>query len=544
MKRILILISLALSFAANAQVGKPLEILPMQDGGRIKPFGTFARESLRLVYGKQTYEGKSATETVFTWLLVPDHWMSAKFIELRHSGLKEALKITSQDRWYSPEELFKNERIPLLIQELQGMRERQEKLNPYFQAVQRLENQLSLFQAVRTGQALHFVPDPNSDKWIAVSDLQGEMRDAFFRMSKAFVDSVATANESGRQQPSEELKQAVTAFIEKARAQAPDKYADMGKIQWEDHLNNFHPFKWAWIVYLCGLILLAVSASAPRWNWAAPLSLIFLGSGFALHAYGMALRIYLAGRPPVSNMYETVVWVPWCCVLLGFILARVQKSKLLLAASVTVAVFCLILTDLAPTVLDSSIQPLEPVLRSTFWLSTHVLIITLSYAAFFLAFALGDVMLFFYLKDENKYAEQIRIGTQSIYRAIQVGIILLAFGIILGGIWADYSWGRFWGWDPKETWALISLLGYVAVLHGRLVNWIKNFQLACAAVVGFSLVVMSWYGVNFVLGAGLHSYGFGAGGVEYVTAFVVAHLLYVAYVSVVRYDRPKSKTIR
>jgi ABC-type transport system involved in cytochrome c biogenesis permease subunit len=200
----------------------------------------------------------------------------------------------------------------------------------------------------------------------------------------------------------------------------------------------------------------------------------------------------------------------------------------------------LVLTDLAPTVLDGSIHPLEPVLRSTFWLSTHVLIITISYAAFFLAFALGDLVLFFYLKDEEKYSAQIRQGVQSIYRAMQIGVVLVAAGTILGGVWADYSWGRFWGWDPKETWAFITLLGYLAVLHGRLAGFIKNFQLAACAIVTFSLVIMAWYGVNFVLGAGLHSYGFGAGGVEYVTGFVVLHLLYVAYVSTVRYTKSKS----
>jgi ABC-type transport system involved in cytochrome c biogenesis permease subunit len=272
------------------------------------------------------------------------------------------------------------------------------------------------------------------------------------------------------------------------------------------------------------------------------LSWVFLLLGFALHGYGMGLRIFLAGRPPVSNIYETVVWVPFGCVFFGLLLGRIQKSKLLLIASASVAIFCLILTDLAPTILDSSLQPLEPVLRSNFWLSTHVLIITISYAAFFLAFALGDVLLFYYLKDEGKYAREIQVGTQSIYRALQIGVVLLAFGIILGGIWADYSWGRFWGWDPKETWALIALLGYVAVLHGRLVGWVRNFQLAALAVVSFALVIMSWYGVNFVLAAGLHSYGFGAGGVEYVTAFVVLHLLYVTYVSTVRYSRPKKET--
>jgi ABC-type transport system involved in cytochrome c biogenesis permease subunit len=123
---------------------------------------------------------------------------------------------------------------------------------------------------------------------------------------------------------------------------------------------------------------------------------------------------------------------------------------------------------------------------------------------------------------------------------MQIGVVLVAAGTILGGVWADYSWGRFWGWDPKETWAFITLLGYLAVLHGRLAGFIKNFQLAACAIVTFSLVIMAWYGVNFVLGAGLHSYGFGAGGVEYVTGFVVLHLLYVAYVSTVRYTKSKS----
>ncbi len=185
-------------------------------------------------------------------------------------------------------------------------------------------------------------------------------------------------------------------------------------------------------------------------------SWIFIGLGFFLHTYGMGVRSYLSGRPPVTNMYETVVWVPWGSVLFAFILERIQKNKMLLMCASLVAVFCLILTDLAPTVLDASLHPLEPVLRSTFWLTTHVLIITISYAAFFLAFALGDLLLFYYLKDEEKYAVQIQKGTQSIYRSLQIGIVLLAAGTILGGVWADYSWGRFWGWDPKETWAFIA----------------------------------------------------------------------------------------
>src|SRR5262249_12377058 len=143
------------------------------------------------------------------------------------------------------------------------------------------------------------------------------------------------------------------------------------------------------------------------WQKLTPAAWLALAAGMLLHVTGMGIRIYLAGRPPVSNMYETVIWVPFGALVLSIILERLQKSKLLLIWSTMVAVLCLILTDLAPTVLDASIQPLEPVLRSTFWLSTHVLIITLGYAAFFLAFALGDLVLFYYLVGERKYADRI-----------------------------------------------------------------------------------------------------------------------------------------
>lgn len=540
MKILSLLIGLVLSFQAHARgVGEALESIPVQDAGRIKPFDTFARESLQLIYGKQRYEGKDATEVVFTWLILPDFWLSQPLIEIRHAGLREALKIKSEAKHFPPQSLFVNERVPLVIQELESKSSRGEKLNPYYQAVQRLQNQLGLFQAIRTGVGLRIVPDTASDKWKAVSELEGEMRDSFMAVSKGFVDSISMAEKDKKPQANEELEKAVASFIEKARALSPEKYANSTAISLEEHLNHFHPFMWAWISYFVGLLLLVGFMSTERAGFRTG-AMTFVWIGFLLHLYGMGLRIYLAGRPPVSNMYETVVWVSWGSVLFGIILERVQKTQLLLACASGIAVFCLILTDLAPTVLDASIQPLEPVLRSTFWLTTHVLIITISYAAFFLAFALGDVLVFFYLKDEQRFAKQIHAGTQAIYRAIQIGVVLLAFGIILGGIWADYSWGRYWGWDPKETWALIALLGYLALLHGRLVGWVKNFQLAVGAIVSFSLVIMAWYGVNYVLGAGLHSYGFGAGGFEYVAAFVGAHFLYVSYVSTVRYLRLKN----
>ncbi len=211
------------------------------------------------------------------------------------------------------------------------------------------------------------------------------------------------------------------------------------------------------------------------------------------------------------------------------ILEYIYKYKIVLLGGSLMGLFALIVADTAPAILDPSLQPLEAVLRSNYWLVVHVMTISISYAAFLLAFGLGDIGLIYYVIDADKNAEKIQKITTAVYRSMQIGVAFLAPGIILGGVWADYSWGRFWGWDPKETWALIVLLGYIVVLHARLIGWLKNFGMLASGVITFSLVIMAWYGVNFVLGAGLHSYGFGAGGVEYVSTFVLLHILFVAY---------------
>ena len=541
-QRILIVMLVAfISFTSVASdLTEGLRLLPVQDLGRLKPFDTFARESLHLVYGKKKFNGRSAVDVVLTWMLIPDYWDEQKFVEIRHSGLREALKLHEKDMLYSPKELFFNERMSLLFQELKSQQTANEKLNPYYQAVQRLQNQMAVFHMIKTGNGVRVAPNPESDTWLSVAELDGELAGAFSEITKAVAKGVKS---DGGVDPAlkASVTDAVAKFRDLARQQSPEKYADMSKIKLELHYNDFHPLMWSWILYLIAAILMISNIISDR-KTLYQASWVFLIGGFVLHTYGMGVRSVLTGRPPVSNMYETVVWVPWGTILFAAILERLHKWKALIPAASAVAVLCLILTDIAPSVLDPSMQPLEPVLRSTFWLTTHVLIITISYAAFFLAFALGDLLMVYFLIDEKKYAKQIQNGVRSIYRCMQIGVVLLAAGTILGGIWADYSWGRFWGWDPKETWALIALLGYVAVLHGRLVGWIKPFGMAASAIVSFSLVIMAWYGVNFVLGAGLHSYGFGAGGVEYVSAFVAAHLLFVIYVAVVRHSKLYEKT--
>lgn len=213
------------------------------------------------------------------------------------------------------------------------------------------------------------------------------------------------------------------------------------------------------------------------------------------------------------------------------------------------------------TVLDEDFRPLQPVLRSNFWLTIHVLTIVASYGAGLLAWGIGLVGLGYYLFGRYRdpvVATNVPKGLKPAggdhtpqqmgklppeacatlsgyaYRAVQVAVLLLAAGTILGGLWADVSWGRFWGWDPKEVWALISLLVYLAILHGRYAGWFNNFGMIVGTILGATMIAMSWYGVNFVLPklapdgmAGLHSYGAGAGGLAYVASFVGLNVVYL-----------------
>ena len=198
-----------------------------------------------------------------------------------------------------------------------------------------------------------------------------------------------------------------------------------------------------------------------------------------------------------------------------------------LLAALPVGCLALVLVQNLPVVFSSSIEPLMPVLRDNFWLTIHVLTETASYGAFALGMAFGHILLGRYILNPAA-ARSESVLHFWLYRVLQLGILLITVGTILGAVWANYSWGRFWGWDPKETWAFITLLVYIVAVHGRIAGWWGQFGMAVASVVCFAAVVMASYGVNYVLGKGLHSYGRGVGGEGYVAGFLVLDALFLA----------------
>jgi ABC-type transport system involved in cytochrome c biogenesis permease subunit len=278
----------------------------------------------------------------------------------------------------------------------------------------------------------------------------------------------------------------------------------------EMEFDRVQPFHWAWIMMLVAAVaFIATLAVNSRVCYGLGWLAFLTALGYQL--FGFFVRMVLSGRPPVTNIYETVIWVGFMSSIFGLVLELIYRRTVIVLAASLVSALGLVLADQLPLALDPKINPLVPVLRSNYWLTIHVLTIVSSYAAGSLAWGLGNVALAL-LAFGTVRRDIVKTLSQFTYRAIQIAVLLLAAGTFLGGWWAAESWGRFWGWDPKEVWALIALVCYIIPLHARYIGWVKDFGLAVAAVVCYAAIVMSWYGVNFVLAAGLHSYGFGGGG--------------------------------
>lgn len=344
-----------------------------------------------------------------------------------------------------------------------------------------------------------------------------EVLDAYQALQQAYRDGWAGHDPAGRRSAETALTTAAESFFETVRRVSnrfhPAGVPDTAALElW---FNRTNPFRWAWVLGLLAALLLAVSISTagrwPRMGRGLYLTGLLAHAGcLAWSVAGFYCRVRISGRPPVSNMYESIIWVSFMTAVFALVLEAIYRRGFIGLAGAHVSSLGFVLADQLPLTFSPALQPLQAVLRSNYWLIIHVLTIVSSYAAFALAWALGNLNLGLTILAPGR-RDLVRTLSQYGYRAIQIGVVLLAAGTLLGGFWAAESWGRFWGWDPKEVWALIALLCYVIPLHARFLGWVKDFGLAVCSVVCFASVVMAWYGVNFVLGAGLHSYGFGGG---------------------------------
>jgi ABC-type transport system involved in cytochrome c biogenesis permease subunit len=530
-----LLVTAALAAAPNAPYVPPaaetwlapVRALPVQDGGRVKPFDTFARETARRIsgaraFGAENIRGLEPAEWLLGMMAAPERWRAEPIVRVSHAELRQAVGLPGERDRYSFAELASHEPLLKAAEAAQEKARADEDavLTPLERESLDLYANLVLMQEVFEGSALRVVPGADEHaEWTsfaAVLASSDPSLKAAAGEARLLLDRHAAGDRAGTAAAARGLAR------ELGRRGPTASAADLRR---ELQYNRVKPFRIAWMLSL--LAFLALLASFPLASRvAAGAGTALLVAVFALESWGMAVRTLVSGRAPVTNMYETIVFVSWGAILFALAFELAYRVRYFAASAAGLSVLMLLLADNVP-IFDGSIQPLVPVLRDNFWLTTHVITIMLGYAAFFLGVALGHLNLGLYFFAPGR-RELLRRLSLFLYRTLQLGTLFLAAGTLLGGVWASYSWGRFWGWDPKETWALIATLVYLAILHGRFIGWIQEFGLAVGSLVGGLSVLMAWYGVNFILGTGLHSYGFGSGGTGYVAGFVGFELAVIA----------------
>jgi ABC-type transport system involved in cytochrome c biogenesis permease subunit len=501
---------------------RELKLVVVQQSGRNKPLDTLARENVQFITEKHRYKGQEPLATYLSWVFEGDKWMDEPMVRVQYLPLRREAGLDLERTLYSANELRSNEKLMALFRTVDAKERASQKLDKNENEAKNVGTKLLVLNEAMSGEALRIVPNPmNKDaSWFT---LQEAAQAPFFDTAtvRQALGDIITAFEkddgAGVAAGGATLRTALGKI-------APTAMPSTRAIQSEYRYNTLNPFQKAWILYFIAfvLLLLAMTLRAKFWYWGGLAALL---TGFALHVYGMALRVIVAGRPPVSNIYESMIFVAAAILLFALVFEAIYRSRIFALTAAGLGVVALVLAENLPV--SSEIAPLVPVLRSTTWLTFHVLTILMGYSGAFLAGGLAFVGLGCYALGRGTGPLAVRLDKFH-YRVVQVTVLFLGAGIILGGVWANQSWGRYWGWDPKETWALISLLVYLVIIHGRFAGWLKRFGTNVASVIGLNMVIMTYYGVNYFL-VGLHSY---AGGTAFhvpvwVYLFLLAEVIFV-----------------
>ncbi|RAX58353.1 c-type cytochrome biogenesis protein CcsB [Helicobacter monodelphidis] len=506
--------------------------LLVQDfGGRIEPLDTLASDLVHKITKKDGFLGLSNMQIYLSMVAYPEYWKGVKMIRITTPALRKILGLSPNDPYASFYDLYTSNGVYKLYNLVTdtNMKKPAERgtLDKDILAVnERFE---AMFQ-ILSSNSLRIFPDPNgtTQKWYAPIELeQLSEQDANYALGlvvqyfRSFDSLVVNGDEKAALDALKSLKAHQEHF-------GKDLIPSAMKVEAELLLNHSLIFVKLYYAYLLfGILLFVVSLARlllkpsvckQRW-FSKKLDLILLtliSLILLLHTGALILRWYVSGHAPWSNAYESMIYVAWASALSGILLLR--HSSLAFSASSMMAGIVLFVAHLSE--MDPQISNLVPVLKS-YWLNIHVSIITASYGFLALCFMLGIITLFLFLfrkevpKDSPDYERHLRLDSsiQSLSAinemSMIIGLAMLSIGTFLGGIWANESWGRYWGWDPKETWSLISMIVYAIILHIRFVKAGNTpYVFASFSVLGFYSILMTYFGVNYYL-SGMHSYAAG-----------------------------------
>ena len=471
----------------DAATVEKLRVLPVQHDGRTMPFDTQARESVRKVTGLSSWPGVDRVAMTAGWTFDPQGWQAAPIVKVGGGAVAQAVGLPPGTRYASFAQLLSSQSLRPALAAAHGAEQEGRKPTSAEKDLLKLEERLETLYGFLQGDAIHPFPSP---------DAKGAWRAAKGLRSAAELASVP----------------------ERVRASgAPAHYPDAKTIGREIIYNRMRPGRIAWLLLLPAAVLAALTAGGRRARL-RPLVAFFLVGGFAAMTWGIATRWQIAGRVPASNMYESMLFLGWGVGLFG-VVALLLRQRLLIANAAGMGALAMLLVDLLP--MDPFIHPMMPVLSGTPWLAIHVPIIVISYSVLAMATGLAHLVVGVEIFAPKRRDLAAR-WSELLYWYIHVGSILLIAGILTGSIWAASSWGRYWGWDPKEVWSLVAFLAYMAILHARFDEQIREFGVAVCSIAAFWTILMTYLGVNFVLASGLHAYGFGNSSLLQSMAIVAA----------------------
>ena len=527
-------------------------------GGRMMPVNTYASELLRKLSKSDNYKNLDANQALLSMYESPLLWYNIPIIYLKKKkgdSIRNIIGVDNDDKHIALVDFF-TERGEYKLAPYLEEAYRTTVPNAFQKEFKETDQRVNLLYNALEGNSLRLFPviDDENNRWISSTENRGDNKETKDTLYSNFINTgfktyLYFLNQGKRSNDFSESDKILGAILDTQYRYGSQVMLTESKIESEVLYNKYDIFRSLFSWYLYAGFLLFITMLYKIFNnkkivnifiTIFKYSIYFL---FALHAAGLCWRWYISGHAPWSDGYESMIYVSWVTMLFGIVFGR--RSDLTIAS--TAFVTSMILMVAHWSWMDPAIANLVPVLDS-YWLMIHVSIIVGSYGPFTLSMILGLVTLILIILVNNKNKEIMALNIRELIvineMSLTVGLVMLTIGNFLGGMWANESWGRYWGWDPKETWALISIMIYAFVLHMRLIPSFKSqFSFTIASIISYATILMTYFGVNFYL-AGLHSYAkddqqisFLYAGLTLLMVCILAFLAYPKYSKYLKNNR-------
>ena len=523
---------------------KLAKLLVQDFEGRIVPFHTLSDQLLRKIHRGNKYENYNACQVVMSMHMYPQYWMDQKIVHVS-SNLRERLKL---NEFASSKDLTaKGGNFKWLAEYKISHQKLESKRDEFDKKIIKLNEKFEVLQGIFSWQYMRIIPKKNdkNNAWYIPMDMELLKIDTLSSITS--LKYLSAIDEGAKNNDFSNASILLTEICAFQREIGKNVVPTENQVNIEVSYNKMEIFKNTYRSYgVLGFLMLVLffvqlfinpkSKAIRVFSIARKIFFFLLTVIFVYHGVGLGFRWIISDHAPWSNGYEAIIFIAWVTMIFGFIFSR--KNAVIIAGTAILASLMIFVTEM--NLLDPEITPLVPVLKS-YWLMIHVAIITGSYGPLGLAAILGLLNLLLYILRTEKNGKIISIHISELTyvseMAMTIGVFMLTIGTFLGGIWANESWGRYWAWDPKETWAMVSILVYAVILHFRFIPKLNSkFVFNTVSFWGYSSILFTFFGVNFML-VGLHSYAQGEGLGEFPTWLIIVILCFAIFtiIAAVRY---------